>query len=164
MNEICTLLVKIYIICSRMERVNLHARPSIIQVGCPIYCYQLCALDHAKGVMQTWITAQSLAILMSSVNIGKCYGLLPDSTKPLPKAMLSTHHIHVTGNDIQDICEADWMILQEWLCCDQLSLSVSKTHYKVFIPRNKIHGVRAFWILEVQFGSCGYIGILLVSK
>ena len=26
------------------------------------------------------------------------------------------------------------------------------------------HGVRAFWILEVQFGSCGYIGILLVSK
>ena len=25
-------------------------------------------------------------------------------------------------------------------------------------------GVRAFWILEVQFGSCGYIGILLVSK
>ena len=27
-----------------------------------------------------------------------------------------------------------------------------------------LHGVRAFGILEVQFGSCGYIGILLVSK
>ena len=26
------------------------------------------------------------------------------------------------------------------------------------------HGVRAFWIMEVQFGSCGYIRILLVSK
>ena len=26
------------------------------------------------------------------------------------------------------------------------------------------HGVCAFWILGVQFGSCGYIGILLVSK
>ena len=33
MKEICTLLVKLYIICSRMQRVNLHARPSIIQVG-----------------------------------------------------------------------------------------------------------------------------------
>ena len=27
-----------------------------------------------------------------------------------------------------------------------------------------IHGVRAFWILEVQFGSCGYIGILLYQN
>ena len=32
-----------------MQRVNLHARPSIIQVGCPTCCYQVCALDHAKG-------------------------------------------------------------------------------------------------------------------
>ena len=50
MKEICTLLVKLYIICSRMQRVNLHARPSIIQVGCPTCCYQVCALDHAKLV------------------------------------------------------------------------------------------------------------------
>ena len=40
--------MKLYIICSRMQRVNLHARPSIIQVGCPTCCYQVCALDHAK--------------------------------------------------------------------------------------------------------------------
>ena len=32
-----------------MQRVNLHARPSIIQAGCPTCCYQVCALDHAKG-------------------------------------------------------------------------------------------------------------------
>ena len=32
-----------------MQRVNLHARPSIIQVGCPACCYQVCPLDHAKG-------------------------------------------------------------------------------------------------------------------
>ena len=32
-----------------MERVNLHAKPSIIQVWCPTCCYQVCALDHAKG-------------------------------------------------------------------------------------------------------------------
>ena len=48
MKEICTLLTKLYIICSRMQRVNLHARPSIIQVGCTTCSYQVCALDHAK--------------------------------------------------------------------------------------------------------------------
>ena len=32
---------------SRMQRVNQHARPSIIQVGCPTCCYQVYALDHA---------------------------------------------------------------------------------------------------------------------
>ena len=49
MKEICTLLVKLHIIFSRMQRVNQHARPSIIQVGCPTCCYQVCALDHANG-------------------------------------------------------------------------------------------------------------------
>ena len=49
MKEICTLLVKLHIIFSRMQRVNKHARPSIIQVGCPTCCYQVCALDHANG-------------------------------------------------------------------------------------------------------------------
>ena len=48
MKEICILLPKLYIICSRMQRVNLHARPSIIQVGCTTCSYQVCALDHAK--------------------------------------------------------------------------------------------------------------------
>ena len=41
--------MKLHIIRSRTQRVNLHARPSIIQVGCPTCCYQVCALDHAKG-------------------------------------------------------------------------------------------------------------------
>ena len=49
MKEICTLLVKLHIIFSKMQRVNQHARPSIIQVGCPTCCYQVCALDHANG-------------------------------------------------------------------------------------------------------------------
>ena len=64
MKEICTLLVKLYIICSRMQRVNLHARPSIIQVGCPTCCYQVCALDHEREVLQTWITIQSPVVVM----------------------------------------------------------------------------------------------------
>ena len=37
-----------YISVAPEYRVNLHARPSIIQLGCPT-CYQVCALDHAKG-------------------------------------------------------------------------------------------------------------------
>ena len=49
MKEICTLMVKLHIIFSRIQRVNQHARPSIIQVGCPTCCYQVCALDHANG-------------------------------------------------------------------------------------------------------------------
>ena len=64
MKEICTLLVKLYIICSRMQRVNLHARPSIIQVGCPTCCYQVCALDHDRGVLQTWFIIQSPVVVM----------------------------------------------------------------------------------------------------
>ena len=32
-----------------MQRVNQHARPSIIQVGCPTCCYQVRPLDHANG-------------------------------------------------------------------------------------------------------------------
>ena len=48
MKEICTLLVKLHIIFSRMQRVNQHARPSIIQVRSPTCCYQVCALDHAN--------------------------------------------------------------------------------------------------------------------
>ena len=48
MKEICALLVKLHIILSRMQRVNQHARHSIIQVGCPTCCYQVCALDHAN--------------------------------------------------------------------------------------------------------------------
>ena len=49
MKEICTLLVKLHIIFSRMQRVDQHARPSIIQVGCPTCCYQVRPLDHANG-------------------------------------------------------------------------------------------------------------------
>ena len=49
MKKIYTLSVKLHIIFSRMQRVNQHVRSSIIQVECPTCCYQVCALDHAKG-------------------------------------------------------------------------------------------------------------------
>ena len=49
MKEIYTPLVKLHIIFSRMQRVNQQARPSIIQVGCPTCCNQVCALHHANG-------------------------------------------------------------------------------------------------------------------
>ena len=64
MKEICTLLVKLHIIFSRMQRVNQHARPFIIQVGCPTRCYQVCALDHANVGTADLNIAQGPAIVM----------------------------------------------------------------------------------------------------
>ena len=61
MKEICTLLVKFHIIFSRMQRVNQHARPSIIQVGCPTWCVHW---TMQMWVLQTWIIAQGPDILM----------------------------------------------------------------------------------------------------
>ena len=69
MKEIYILLVKLHIIFSRMQRVNQHARPSIIQVGCPTCCYQVCALDHANVGTADWIIAQGLAIVMDTVDL-----------------------------------------------------------------------------------------------
>ena len=65
MKEICTLLVKLHIIFSRMQRVNQHARPSIIQVGCPTYCVHW---TMQMGVLQTWIKAQDIVIVMLNQN------------------------------------------------------------------------------------------------
>ena len=52
MKEIGTLLVKLHIIFSRLQRVNKHElscdNPFIKQVGCPTCCYQVCALDDAN--------------------------------------------------------------------------------------------------------------------
>ena len=53
--EICIILVKLHIICFRMQRVNLHNRPSIIQV---------CALNHAKVGDADLGYPQSHAIVM----------------------------------------------------------------------------------------------------
>ena len=60
-----------------MQRVNLHARPSIIQVGCPTCCYQVCALDHERGVLQTWIIIHSPVVVMLILHLS-----LPISLKP----------------------------------------------------------------------------------
>ena len=40
--------MKLHSICSKTQRVNQYARPSIKHVGCPICCFQVWALDHAK--------------------------------------------------------------------------------------------------------------------
>ena len=46
-----------------------------------------------------------------------------------------------TGKDIDVLCNQineDLQAIQEWLNCDKLSLNVLKTHYMIFLPRNKI--------------------------
>ena len=62
MKEIFTLLVKLHIIFSWMQRVNQHARPFIIQVS-PVVVRSV-HWTMQKWVLQTWITAQGIAIVM----------------------------------------------------------------------------------------------------
>ena len=118
MKEICTLLVKLYIICSRMQRVNLHARPSIIQVGCPTYCYQVCALDHERGVLQTWITIQSPVVVMSwwshqmetfSTLLDFCVG-----NSPVTGEFSSQRPVTRSFDVFFDLCQNKWFSKQWW--------------------------------------------------
>ena len=68
MKEICTLLVELHIIFSRMQRVNQHARPSIIQVGCPTCCYQVCTgpckCGYCRPGLKLWDFPGGLYIVM----------------------------------------------------------------------------------------------------
>ena len=58
-----------------------------------------------------------------------CLSYFADDTNPF-----------ITGNDTEEMCaklNGDLKIISERLCCNKLSLNVSKTHYMVFSPRNK---------------------------
>ena len=75
MKEICTLLVKLDIIFSVMQRVNQHARPSIIQGGVPPIVIRCVHRTMQMWVLQTWIKAQGLAIVMSDRNSWGCVNI-----------------------------------------------------------------------------------------
>ena len=50
-------------------------------------------------------------------------------------------NIFITSKNIDLMCQQlndDLEKIQEWLCCNKLSLNVVKTHYMIFSPRNKI--------------------------
>ena len=126
MKEICTLLVKLYIICSRMQRVNLHARPSIIQVGCPTCCYQVCALDHESGVLQTWITIHSPVVVMMGYLSGVLWDLWEGSIRKLPGMLHDTNQTFWGGSGVTLLTTGwchllSYLINPDWNCC-QLDL------------------------------------------
>ena len=55
--------------------------------------------------------------------------------------LLMIQFFFITGNDMEEMCaklNGDLKNISEWLCCNKLSLNVSKTHYMVFSPRKKI--------------------------
>ena len=59
----------------------------------------------------------------------------------LPLLFADDTNLFITGNDMEEMCaklNGDLKNISEWLCCNKLSLDVSKTHYMVFSPRNKI--------------------------
>ena len=49
-------------------------------------------------------------------------------------------NMFISGKDVQAMSEklnSDMENIRQWLCCNKLSLNVSKTHYMVFAPKNK---------------------------
>ena len=59
----------------------------------------------------------------------------------LPLLFADDTNLFITGNDMEEMCaklNGDLKNISEWLCCNKLSLNVSKTHYMVFSPRNII--------------------------
>ena len=49
-------------------------------------------------------------------------------------------NMFISGKDVQVMSEklnSDMENIRQWLCCNKLSLNVSKTHYMVFAPKNK---------------------------
>ena len=58
----------------------------------------------------------------------------------LPLLFADDTNLFITGNDTAEMCAKlndDLKGISEWLCCNKLSLNVSKTHYMVFSPRSK---------------------------
>ena len=50
-------------------------------------------------------------------------------------------NVFISGENIDVLCSRlneELECIREWLCCNKLSLNVSKTHYMIFTPRNKI--------------------------
>ena len=49
-------------------------------------------------------------------------------------------NVVISGQYVEVMCEqlkTNMENIRQWLCCNKLSLNVSKTHYMVFKPRNK---------------------------
>ena len=59
----------------------------------------------------------------------------------LPILFADDTNIFITGKNIDVMCQQlkdDLEKIQEWLCCNKLSLSVLKTLYMILSPRSKI--------------------------
>ena len=53
----------------------------------------------------------------------------------LPLLFADDTNLFITGNDTTEMCAKlndDLKRISEWLCCNKMSLNVSKTHYMVF--------------------------------
>ena len=115
------------------------------------------------GVPQGSILGPLLFLLyindLSSVS-EYCYSVLfADDTN----VFISGENINVLCNKLNEELEC----IRKWLCCNKLSLNVSKTHYIIFTPRNKtvhdidakIHGVNIERVYATKF-----LGVIIDSK
>ena len=79
-------------------------------------------------------------------------------------------NVFISGENVNVLCSTlneELEGIREWLCCNKLSLNVSKTHYMLFTPWNKIashidvkiRGVSVERVYATQF-----LGVIIDSK
>ena len=115
------------------------------------------------GVPQGSILGPLLFLLyindLSSVS-EYCYSVLfADDTD----VFISGENINVLCNKLNEELEC----IHEWLCCNKLSLNVSKTYYMIFTPRNKtVHDidVKKHSVNIERVYATKFLGVIIDSK
>ena len=91
--------------------------------------------------------------------------LLPNVTTVTPSCVTAATKRHYCYPQLRHCCYQTSLLLPPAASLLLPNVTtVIPSRFTAVTKRHYTHGVRAFWILGVQFGSCGYIGILLVSK
>ena len=96
---------------------------------------------------------------LSSVSEYCCSVLFADDAN----VFMSRENIDVLCSRFNEELES----IREWLCCNKLSLNVSKTHYMIFTPRNKIvHdiGVKIHGVSVERVNATKFLGVIIDSK
>ena len=79
-------------------------------------------------------------------------------------------NMFITGRNISELSarlNADLQCVQEWLCCNKLSLNVLKTHYMIFTTRNRTIDDLDIEIDHVKIDrvfSTKFLGVQIDSK
>ena len=79
-------------------------------------------------------------------------------------------NMFITGNDVDNMCDklnSDLSKVQEWLCCNKLSLNICKTHYMIFSAKNRVVkdiDIRIKDISIERVYTTKFLGVMIDSK